>query len=213
MIAVPTVAPRVTNKPSTGPNSTPLPAARIGAGHEDRAERRRHHDIGQRRGGTRCGDRAPDILHVDHACDCHQIEQPEQERSEHGEAHDVASSGGGGHVVVVGHAGSDSSARRVGSVAMTGDDRVGLSGSPDGVPHINDWNRLLDGKVAVVTGGGDGIGAGIARLFAQHGALVEVAEIDRERADRIRDRGDRRWRTHQEPCRRRHPRRRRRPAR
>jgi 3-oxoacyl-[acyl-carrier protein] reductase len=56
-----------------------------------------------------------------------------------------------------------------------------------GVPRIEDWNRLLDGRVAVVTGGGDGIGAGIARLFAQHGALVEVAEIDSERAQRIRD--------------------------
>jgi hypothetical protein len=32
MIAVPTVAPRVTNKPSTGPNNTPLPAAKIGPG-------------------------------------------------------------------------------------------------------------------------------------------------------------------------------------
>ncbi|MFI5507699.1 SDR family NAD(P)-dependent oxidoreductase [Mycobacterium sp. NPDC051804] len=70
---------------------------------------------------------------------------------------------------------------------MTGDDSVGLSGSPDGVPRIDDWNRLLDGRVAVITGGGDGIGAGIARLFALHGALVEVAEVDRERADRIRD--------------------------
>ena len=68
---------------------------------------------------------------------------------------------------------------------MTGDDRP--SAPADGVPPISDWNRLLDGRVAVVTGGGDGIGAGIVRLFAAHGALVEVAEIDRQRADRIRD--------------------------
>src|SRR5215218_4825909 len=72
------------------------------------------------------------------------------------------------------------------SVAMTGGG-IGRSGPPDGVPGIDDWNRLLDGRVAVVTGGGDGIGAGIARLFAQHGASVEVAEIDRRRADRIHD--------------------------
>jgi len=50
----------------------------------------------------------------------------------------------------------------------------------DGVPRIDDWKRLLDGRVSVVTGGGDGIGAGIARLFAQHGALVEVAELDQD---------------------------------
>ncbi len=57
----------------------------------------------------------------------------------------------------------------------------------DGAPAaIADWNRLLDGRVAVVTGGGDGIGGAISRLFAQHGAHVEVAEIDRDRAERVR---------------------------
>jgi NAD(P)-dependent dehydrogenase (short-subunit alcohol dehydrogenase family) len=57
---------------------------------------------------------------------------------------------------------------------------------PSDVPTISNWNRLLDGKVAVVTGGGDGIGGAISRLFAEHGALVEIAEIDAERADRTR---------------------------
>ncbi len=54
--------------------------------------------------------------------------------------------------------------------------------SPDDVPAIDDWARLLDGRVAVVTGGGGGIGRSISRLFAQHGALVEVADADLDRA-------------------------------
>jgi NAD(P)-dependent dehydrogenase (short-subunit alcohol dehydrogenase family) len=54
------------------------------------------------------------------------------------------------------------------------------------VPPVDDWNRLLDGRVAVVTGGADGIGGAISRLFAQHGASVEIAEIDPDRAERIR---------------------------
>jgi NAD(P)-dependent dehydrogenase (short-subunit alcohol dehydrogenase family) len=62
-----------------------------------------------------------------------------------------------------------------------------MTQSPDNVPPIDDWNRLLDGRVAVITGGGaDGIGGAIARLFARHGALVEIAEIDGDRAERAR---------------------------
>ena len=60
------------------------------------------------------------------------------------------------------------------------------SQQPTDVTPIEDWNRLLDGKVAVVTGGGDGIGGAVSRLFAEHGALVEIAEIDPERAERKR---------------------------
>ena len=55
---------------------------------------------------------------------------------------------------------------------------------PSDVAPIGDWSRLLDGRVAVVTGGGDGIGGAISALFAAHGALVEVAEVDGERAER-----------------------------
>ena len=55
---------------------------------------------------------------------------------------------------------------------------------PTDVPPIDDWNRLLEGRVAVVTGGGDGIGGAISRLFASHGARVEIAEIDPERGAR-----------------------------
>lgn len=57
--------------------------------------------------------------------------------------------------------------------------------SPDDVPVIEDWNRLLDGRVAVVTGGGSGIGAAIAALFAQHGALVELADLDGDRVEEV----------------------------
>ncbi len=65
-----------------------------------------------------------------------------------------------------------------------------MSNGPQGVVPISqipDWNRLLDGRVALITGGGDGIGAGIATLFAAHGAAIEVAEIDPARAERITD--------------------------
>jgi NAD(P)-dependent dehydrogenase (short-subunit alcohol dehydrogenase family) len=44
---------------------------------------------------------------------------------------------------------------------------------------------LLEGRVTVITGGGAGIGAGIARTFAHHGARVEVAELEPQRATEI----------------------------
>jgi NAD(P)-dependent dehydrogenase (short-subunit alcohol dehydrogenase family) len=41
---------------------------------------------------------------------------------------------------------------------------------------------LLNDRIAVVTGGGGGIGAATARLFADHGAHVVIADIDAELA-------------------------------
>src|SRR6185312_2192243 len=52
------------------------------------------------------------------------------------------------------------------------------------VPAIDDWNRLLGGRTAIVTGGGAGIGQAISVLYAQHGAHVEIADID---ADAVSD--------------------------
>ena len=49
---------------------------------------------------------------------------------------------------------------------------------PTDVPEIAGWNRLLEGRVAVVSGAGAGIGRATVELFVDHGAQVHVAEVD-----------------------------------
>ena len=47
--------------------------------------------------------------------------------------------------------------------------------------------RRLSGKVAVVTGGGNGMGAGMCRRFSEQGMKVVVSDIDRVAAQKICD--------------------------
>ena len=44
---------------------------------------------------------------------------------------------------------------------------------------------LLDGKVAIITGAGRGIGAAAAKLFASQGASVIVSDLDKAPADEV----------------------------
>src|SRR5215813_231055 len=43
----------------------------------------------------------------------------------------------------------------------------------------------LDGRRALITGGGSGIGEAIARLFAEQGARVLVADVEADAARRV----------------------------
>ena len=58
--------------------------------------------------------------------------------------------------------------------------------TPAAVPPAPDWNALLAGQVAIVTGGGAGIGAAVCLLFAEHGAQVVIVDIDAQAAARTK---------------------------
>ena len=51
----------------------------------------------------------------------------------------------------------------------------------------HDTSRRFDGKVAIVTGAGNGIGLAIAHAFAAEGAEVAIAEINPQSAERACD--------------------------
>lgn len=51
--------------------------------------------------------------------------------------------------------------------------------------HLNYPSGLLSNQVAIVTGSGQGIGAEVARLFANEGAKVVVCDIDAEKANDV----------------------------
>lgn len=47
--------------------------------------------------------------------------------------------------------------------------------------HLNYPRGMLAGQTAIITGSGQGIGAECARLFANEGAKVVVADVDASR--------------------------------
>ncbi|KAL0936218.1 uncharacterized protein CTRU02_208433 [Colletotrichum truncatum] len=53
--------------------------------------------------------------------------------------------------------------------------------------HLNYPKGMLAGQVAIITGSGQGIGAEAARLFANEGAKVVVADIDAKKAQEVVD--------------------------
>ncbi|KAJ5439912.1 uncharacterized protein N7458_010910 [Penicillium daleae] len=53
--------------------------------------------------------------------------------------------------------------------------------------HLNYPAGMLAGQVAIITGAGQGIGAEAARLFANEGAKVVVADIDSKKASAVAD--------------------------
>jgi NAD(P)-dependent dehydrogenase (short-subunit alcohol dehydrogenase family) len=50
-----------------------------------------------------------------------------------------------------------------------------------------DWAKQLDGRVALITGAASGIGRATAKLFAQHGARVVLADVNEAGGAKVAD--------------------------
>jgi NAD(P)-dependent dehydrogenase (short-subunit alcohol dehydrogenase family) len=70
------------------------------------------------------------------------------------------------------------------SNAASGGTQYNVTHSPNGDGNMADFFRL-DGKVAVVTGGGQGIGEAICRRLAGAGAKVGVFDMNADNASRV----------------------------
>ncbi|KAL4566543.1 hypothetical protein LXL04_030659 [Taraxacum kok-saghyz] len=51
--------------------------------------------------------------------------------------------------------------------------------------EVSEQRLKLDQKVSIITGGSSGIGEATARLFAKHGALVVIADIEDEKGQEV----------------------------
>src|SRR5882762_1604731 len=54
-----------------------------------------------------------------------------------------------------------------------------------GATILSPMQKRLEGRVAIVTGGGHGIGKAYARRLAEEGAAVVIAELDGAAAERV----------------------------
>ncbi len=66
-------------------------------------------------------------------------------------------------------------------------EKIDLWGFDRFTTYKNLRGRLLYGQAAIVTGGGAGIGRGIAELFARAGAAIVISDLKKETAATVAD--------------------------